>query len=36
MQQGPDEEYQKYKDKIVELFMSIKDKVRIEDLRFYG
>jgi hypothetical protein len=36
LQQGLDEEYQKYKDKIVELFMSIKDKVRIEDLRFYG
>jgi hypothetical protein len=36
MQQGLDENYQKYKEKIVELFMSIKDKVRIEDLTFYG
>jgi hypothetical protein len=36
LQQGLDEEHQKYKDKIVELFMSIKDKVRIEDLTFYG
>jgi hypothetical protein len=36
LQQGLDEEHQKYKDKIVEFFMSIKDKVRIEDLTFYG
>ncbi|MDQ3947991.1 MAG: hypothetical protein M3275_00380 [Thermoproteota archaeon] len=36
LQQGLDEEHQKYKDKIVELFMSIKDKIRIEDLTFYG
>ncbi len=36
LQQGLDKEYQKYKHKIVELFMSIKDKVRIEDLTFYG
>jgi hypothetical protein len=36
LQQGLDEEHQKYKDKIVELFMSIKDKVRMEDLTFYG
>jgi hypothetical protein len=35
LQQGLDGEHQKYKDKIVELFMSIKDKVRIEDLTFY-
>lgn len=35
LQQGLDEEHQKYKNEIVELFMSIKDKVRIEDLRFY-
>lgn len=34
LQLGLDEEHQKYKDKIVELFMSIKDKVRIEDLTF--
>jgi hypothetical protein len=36
LQQGLDEEHQKHKDKIVELFMSIKDKVRIQDLRFCG
>ncbi|MDQ4013076.1 MAG: hypothetical protein M3146_05045 [Thermoproteota archaeon] len=36
LQQGLDEEHQKYKNEIVELFMSIKDKVRIEDLTFYG
>lgn len=30
-----DEEYQKYKGKVVEFFKSIKDKVRMEDLRFY-
>ena len=34
LQQGLDEEHQKYKDEIVEFFMSIKDKVRIEDLTF--
>lgn len=34
LQQGLDEEHQKYKDKIVEFFMSIKDKVRIDDLTF--
>jgi hypothetical protein len=36
LQQGLDEEHQKYKDEIVEFFMGIKDKVRIEDLTFYG
>jgi hypothetical protein len=36
MQQGLDEEYQKVQNEIVELFMSIRDKVRIEDLTFYG
>jgi hypothetical protein len=35
LQQGLDEEYQKYKDEIVEFFMGIRDKVRIEDLAFY-
>lgn len=35
LQQGLDEEHQKYIDEIVELFMSIKDKVRIEDLTYY-
>jgi hypothetical protein len=36
LQQGLDEEHQKYKDEIVQFFMSIKDKVRMEDLTFYG
>jgi hypothetical protein len=38
MQKGLDAEHQKYKNKneIVEFFMNIKDKVRIEDLTFYG
>lgn len=36
LQQGLDEEHQEYKDKIVQFFMSIKDKVRIEDLTCYG
>jgi len=35
LQQGLDTENQKYKDKIVGYFMSIKDKIRIEDLTFY-
>jgi hypothetical protein len=35
LQQGLDEEHQKYKDKIVDFFMGIKDKVRVEDLTFY-
>jgi hypothetical protein len=35
LQQGLDEENQKYKNKIVEFFMGIKDRVRIEDLTFY-
>ena len=35
IEQGLGEEYQKHKEEIVEFFMSIKDKVRIEDLRFY-
>jgi hypothetical protein len=36
LRQGLNEEHQKYKDEIVEFFMAIKDKVRIEDLTFYG
>ena|SRR5215212_7074030 len=32
LQQGLKEEYQKYKDACVDFFMSMKDKVRIEDL----
>jgi hypothetical protein len=35
LQQGLDEEHLKYKDEIVEFFMSIKDRVRMEDLTFY-
>jgi hypothetical protein len=35
LQQGLDEEHQKFKDEIVKFFMSIKDKVRMEDLTFY-
>jgi hypothetical protein len=35
LQQGLDEEHQKYKDEIVEFFMSMKNKVRMEDLIFY-
>jgi hypothetical protein len=31
LQQGLDEEHQEYKDKIVQFFMSMKDKVRIEN-----
>ena len=35
LEQGLEEEYQQYKDQLVDFFMSIKDKVRIEDLRVY-
>lgn len=35
MQQGLDAEHQKYKNEIVEFFIGIKNKVRIEDLTFY-
>jgi hypothetical protein len=35
LQQGLDEEHQKYKDNIIEFFMGVKDKVRIEDLTFH-
>jgi hypothetical protein len=35
LQQGLDEKHLEYKDEIVEFFMSIKDKVRMEDLTFY-
>ena len=35
LQQGLDEEHLKYKDEIVEFFMSIKDRARMEDLTFY-
>jgi hypothetical protein len=35
LQQGLDKEHQKYKNEIVEFFVNIKDKVRMEDLTFY-
>jgi hypothetical protein len=37
LQQGLDEEYQRYRDEIVNLFMSLKekDKIKIEDLTIY-
>jgi hypothetical protein len=35
LQQGLEEEYQKYRDEIVNLFMGLKDKVEIEDLTLY-
>jgi hypothetical protein len=35
LQQGLEEEYQKYRDEIVSLFMNIKDSISIEDLRVY-
>jgi hypothetical protein len=35
LQQGLEEEYQQYKDQIVEFFMRIKNRVRIEDLIVY-
>jgi hypothetical protein len=35
LQQALDEEQLEYKDEIVEFFMSIKDRARMEDLTFY-
>ena len=35
MQQGLDEEYQRHRDEVVNLFISIKDKIKIEDLTLY-
>jgi hypothetical protein len=35
LQQGLEEEYQKYRDEIVNLFMDLKDKIKIEDLTIY-
>ena len=35
LQQGLNEEHLKYKDEIVEFFMRIKDRARMEDLTFY-
>jgi hypothetical protein len=35
LQQGLKEEPMQYKDKIVELFMNMRDRIKIEDLRVY-
>ena len=35
LQQGLDEKYQQYKNELIDFFMSIKDKIRIEDLLLY-
>jgi len=35
LEQGLDEEYQQYKDQIVDFFMRMKNRVRIEDLIVY-
>jgi hypothetical protein len=35
LHQGLKEEYIQYKDKIVELFLNIKDRIKVEDLRVY-
>jgi hypothetical protein len=35
LQQGLEEEYQQYKDQILEFFMNIKGSISIEDLRLY-
>ena len=35
LEQGLEEEYGQYKDQLIEFLMSMKDKVRIEDLTLY-
>jgi DNA-binding transcriptional MerR regulator len=35
LQQGLKEEHKQYKDKILEFFINMKDRIKIEDLRFY-
>jgi hypothetical protein len=35
LQQGLKEEDMQYKDRIVELFTNIKDRIKVEDLKFY-
>jgi hypothetical protein len=35
LQQGLKKEYMQYKDKIVELFVGMKDKIKVEDLTVY-
>ena len=34
LEQGLKEEYKQYKDKILEFFMSMKDRIKLEDLTF--
>lgn len=35
LQQGLKEEHMQYKDKVVELFTNMKDRIKVEDLRVY-
>jgi hypothetical protein len=35
LQQGLKEEYKQYRDRIIEFFMNIKDRIKVEDLRVY-
>jgi hypothetical protein len=35
LQQGLKEEYKQYKDRIVELFTNMKDRIKVEDLTVY-
>ena len=35
LQQGLKEEHMQYKDKIVEFFTNMKDRIKVEDLRVY-
>jgi hypothetical protein len=35
LQQGLKEEHMQYKDRIVEFFMNMKDRIKVEELRVY-
>jgi hypothetical protein len=35
LQQGLKEEHMQYKDRIPELFINLKDRIKVEDLRVY-
>jgi hypothetical protein len=35
LQQGLKEEHMQFKDRIMELFTNIKDRIKVEDLRVY-
>jgi hypothetical protein len=35
LEQGLKEEHKQYKDSIVEFFRDMKDRIKLEDLRFY-